>query len=158
MKRLVAAGLIGLVFLVSALHAEASMMTTLSSWLDKHDLKYEKVGERTYSLAFESNNHPNLFVFVMVSKKGDYVSIFSPVMKVPEDAPKSFYQHLLELNENLWQAKFGLDSDNQILYFEFEVPTRLIDEEEFISDIALVAKKVDELYPTLAKKAGLSKQ
>lgn len=126
----------------------------IEEMLKSANLKYISLGQgaerNAFLLPFESKNCPDLAVVVALSEKGDFVSIFSRIMDVPDDAPASFYRHLLMLNERIWQAKFALSKEGA-LFFEFEIPSRLLDARELVEDIYATAQFVDKTYPTLQK-------
>ncbi len=128
------------------------LSSKLEKMLQAEELIYRVLesedGRKSFMLPFRSRRHPDLRVFVEPSRNGKFVSIYCPVLQLPKDAPASVYRRLLEMNEEIWQAKFALAKDGT-LYFEFEVPARLLDRVELISDIHAVAHYVDQKYPDI---------
>ena len=125
----------------------------LEEMLKAANLKYvplEGAKGNAFILPFESENIPELAVVVQLSEKGEFVSIYAPIMKVPADAPAEFYRYLLSLNDKVWQAKFAISRDGD-LYFCFEVPSRLLDVRELAEDVYITARFVDKTFSSLKR-------
>lgn len=85
--------------------------------------------------------------FVVVSIDPEYTVFVVEVLRVPEDASRSFYVWLLEKNFDINQAKFGIDQG--FLYLNVDMPTRLLDRREYLDTVRAMVNFIDVTYPRI---------
>ncbi|UCE26959.1 MAG: hypothetical protein JSW52_11530 [Candidatus Coatesbacteria bacterium] len=90
--------------------------------------------------------------YVVVSVDPEYVVFVVEVFDIPEDVEPSFYAWLLDKNFDINQAKFG--TNEGMLYFNVDAPTRLLDRQEYLDTIRAMVNFVDGIYPEIIERAG----
>ncbi len=90
--------------------------------------------------------------YVVVSIDPEYTVFVMEIFTIPENADPAFYSWLLEKNFKINQAKFG--TNDGLLYFNVDVPTRLLDREEYRDTIRAMVDFVDGIYPEVADRSG----
>ena len=89
---------------------------------------------------------------VVVSIGAKYTVFVIEIFNVPIEVNVEFYKWLMGLNFAMNQAKFGTEDDR--LYFNVDIPTRVMDRVEYFETINSMVNYVDEVYPELLDRAN----
>jgi len=89
---------------------------------------------------------------VVVSVGAKYTVFVIEILNIPIKASVSFYKWLMGLNFAMNQAKFGAEDDT--LYFNVDIPTRVMDRVEYFETLNSMVNYVDEVYPELLDRAN----
>ncbi|MCP4230447.1 MAG: YbjN domain-containing protein [bacterium] len=89
---------------------------------------------------------------VVVSVGAKYTVFVIEIIKMPDDSGIALYEWLMDLNFSMNQAKFGTEDGR--LYFNVDIPTRVLDRVEYFETVNSMVNYVDGVYPELLDRAN----
>lgn len=136
---------------ISELSYAAELTEDLLAFMDDADISYTIDPEYPgrWAVPYQGDNSDWI---VVVSVGAKYTVFVIEILNVPTEANVGFYKWLTGLNFAMNQAKFGTEEDR--LYFNVDIPTRVLDRVEYFETINSMVNYVDEVYPELLDRAN----
>lgn len=131
----------------------AELTKDLLAFMDEEGVSYAVDDEYPgrWAVPFKGENGD---WYVVVSVDPEYTVFVIEVFDIPDGAEPSFYEWLLEKNFDINQAKFG--TNEGLLYFNVDAPTRLLDRREYFDTLRAMGDFVDGIYPQIIERSGSS--
>jgi len=118
---------------------------TIEQYFEQYGWSYQRADENTFRTGFRGDVS-SFVIYVRLTKNWVYFTIV-PFVVAPKEAEckRKLYQHLLRLNYEINLAKFGVDSDGDIV-LAVELPREKLDYNEFSDALGALSYYADETY------------
>ena len=129
----------------------AALTENLIAFMDENAISYTVDPEYPgrWAVPYQGENSDWI---VVVSVGANYTVFVVEIIKIPNTANIEFYEWLLGLNFSMNQAKFGVEDGK--LYFNVDIPTRVMDRVEYFETINSMVNYIDGVYPELLDRAN----
>jgi hypothetical protein len=127
---------------------------TIASYLEQYGWSCERVDDAHFATGFRSQAGDSFPVYVTLGLSWVFFAI-SPFVQAPKDArcEGGLYRHLLRLSQRMNMAKFGVDSDGDVI-LAVELPREHLDYGEFADALNALSVYADQVFATVQALAS----
>ena len=140
----------------AAARSSAISASEINNILEKAKINFARGRDENHWLVvFEGESRKSWTVQIIRDDKFVVLNIALTRLDPNNNANQEMLLRLMQLNFRLDQAKLGLGQDG-VLYMAYEVPSRLVDYEELVSNVYSLVRWADRNYKQLEAGEGAS--